>query len=58
MVLKIDNKEKEALKHALETIDDELKTERLKSDDRELRECLREDQYLLERILQKVTAMN
>ncbi|MDA8241714.1 MAG: hypothetical protein M0Z67_15285 [Nitrospiraceae bacterium] len=58
MVLELDNKEKEALMHALESIDNQLKDERLRTDDRELRECLREDQYLLERILQKVTAMN
>ncbi len=58
MVLELDNKEKEALMHALESIDNQLKDERLRTDERELRECLREDQYLLERILQKVTAMN
>ncbi len=56
MVLELDNKEKEALMHAIEVADDQLKTERLKTDDRELRECLREDQYLLERILQKIAA--
>lgn len=56
MVLELDINEKEALRRALEAIDDQLKGERLKTDDRELRECLREDQYLLERILQKVAA--
>lgn len=58
MVLELDIKEKEALRHALKSMDDQLKDERLRTDDREMRECLREDQYLLERILQKVTAMN
>jgi hypothetical protein len=58
MVLELDNKEKEALKHALEAIDNQLKDERLKTDDRVLRECLREDQYLLDRILQKVSGKN
>jgi hypothetical protein len=56
MVLELDNNEKEALMHALETAEDQLKTERMKTDDRELRECLREDQYLLTRILQKMAA--
>jgi hypothetical protein len=58
MVLELDNKEKEALKNALEVIDGQLKDERVKTDDRELRDCLREDQYLLERILRKVSSTN
>ena len=58
MVLELDNKEKEALRQALKSMDDQLKDERLRTDDREMRECLREDQYLLGRILRKVADMN
>lgn len=58
MVLELDNKEKEVLKQALKSMDDQLKDERLRTDDREMRECLREDQYLLGRILRKVADMN
>jgi hypothetical protein len=58
MKLELDYKEKEALKHALEVLDSQLKDERAKTDDRKMRECLREDQYLLERILHKVAATN
>ncbi len=58
MVLELDNKEKEALRQALKSMDEQLKDERLRTDDREMRECLREDQYLLGRILRKVADMN
>ena len=58
MVLELDNKEKEVLRQALKSMDDQLKDERLRTDDREMRECLREDQYLLGRILRKVADMN
>ena len=58
MVLELDNKEKEALRQALKSMDDQLKDERLRTDDREMRECLREDQYLLGRILRKVADLN
>ena len=54
MVLELNKKELEALRHDLEVLDSQLKDERVKTDDREMRECLREDQYLLERILTKV----
>jgi hypothetical protein len=58
MVLELDNKERDALKHALEVLDGQLKNERVRTDDREMKECLREDQYLLERILQKMAGKN
>ena len=54
MVLELDEKEKETVKHALEVLEEELKTVRLKTDKRELRAAIHDDEYMIERILRKV----
>lgn len=54
MVLELDEKEKVTLKHALEVVADELKTERLKTDDREVRASIHEEEETVQMILKKV----
>ena len=54
MVLELDEKEKETVKRALVTLEDELKTVRMKTDKREVRSALHDDEYMIERILKKV----
>lgn len=50
----MDEKEKETVKHALEVLEEELKTVRLKTDKGELRAAIHDDEYMIERILRKV----
>lgn len=52
--LELDEQEKLELKHALEVFEDELRTERVRSDDREVKASIREEEEIIGRILRKV----
>ena len=54
MVLEIDENERETLRHALEVLEEELKVERLKTDKREFRAALHDEEDSVRRILRKV----
>ena len=54
MVLELDEKEKETLRHALEVLEEELKSERLKTDKREQRAAIYDEEYVVKKILNKV----
>jgi len=54
MVLEIDEKEKETLRHALKVLEEELKVERLKINRREFRAALHDEEDSVKRILRKV----
>lgn len=54
MVLELDDIEKMALKHALEVAENELKTERVKTDSREVKASIRDEEAVIDRILRKV----
>jgi len=54
MVLELDEKEKETLRYALEVLEEELKSERLKTDKRELRAAIHDEEYVVKKILEKV----
>jgi hypothetical protein len=54
MVLDLDEKEQETLKHVLESYEKELKGEIGKTDDRELRAVLHGEDEVLTRLLKKV----
>ncbi|HXX80107.1 MAG TPA: hypothetical protein VEI46_01040 [Thermodesulfovibrionales bacterium] len=54
MVLEIDEKDREILRHALEVLEEELKAERLKTDKREFRAALHDEEDSIKRILRKV----
>ncbi len=55
MVLELDEKEKEVVRFALESFEDELKDERLKTDKKLMREALRHEEDLLKRVLERVS---
>jgi len=54
MVLEIDEKERETLRHALEVLEEELKVERLKTGKREFRAAIHDEEDSVKRILKKV----
>ena len=54
MVVDLDEKEKEIVKHALEVLEDELKTERLKTDKRDWRASIHDEEEMIHRVLKKV----
>ncbi len=54
MVLELDQKERETVKHALEVLEEELKGERERSNKREWRAALRDEEDSVKRILKKV----
>jgi hypothetical protein len=54
MILELDEKEKETLRHALEVLEEELKVERLRTDKRDFRAALRDEEDSVKRILRKV----
>lgn len=54
MVLELDEREKEMLKHALEVLEEELKSERVKTDKRVWRAALHDEEYVVKKILKKV----
>ena len=54
MILEIDEKERETLRHALEVLEEELRVERSGSDTRELRAALHDEADSVKRILRKV----
>lgn len=54
MVLELDNVEQMALKHALEALENELKTERVKTDSREVRAAIRDEEAVIDKLLRKV----
>jgi len=55
MVLDLDEKEREIVRHALEILEEELKSERVRTDRREWRAALHEDEDAIKRILEKVS---
>ncbi len=54
MVLELDEKEKEILKRALEIFDEELRGEIVKTDKREWRSALHDEEVVVKKILEKV----
>lgn len=54
MVLELNEKEKETLKHALKVLDGELKTERVGTDRKDWKAEFREEEHLVEELLRKV----
>jgi hypothetical protein len=54
MVLELDATEKEIVKHALEVLEEELRTERDRTDKRELKAAIHDEEYAVRRILRKV----
>lgn len=55
MVLELTEKEKQILKVALESFEDDLRSERLKTDRREWRYALRGEEDVIKKILEKVS---
>jgi hypothetical protein len=55
MVPALDEKEKETLRHALGVLEEDLKSERVKTDKREWRAALHDEEYVVKKILKKVT---
>jgi hypothetical protein len=54
MVLEIDEKGRETLRHALEVLEEELRVERLKTVKREFRAALHDEEDSVKRILRKL----
>ncbi len=54
MILEIDEKEREMLKYALEFLEEEIKSERMKTDKRVYRAALNDEEDSIKRILKKV----
>jgi len=54
MVLEIDEKERETLRHALQILEETLKSERARTAKQELRAALRDEEDSVKRILRKV----
>ena len=54
MVLELNEKEKETLRHALTVLDGELKTERVGTDRKDWKAEFREEEHLVEALLRKV----
>ena len=54
MVLELDEKEREVLRHVLESMVGELQTERAKTDDREVKTAIHDEEDSVRRILKKV----
>lgn len=55
MVLELDKREKEVLKRALETFEDELRDEIVKTDNRQWRSALHDEETIVKKILEKVS---
>ncbi len=53
MVLEIDEREREILRHALEVYEDELKNEKAKTDNRTWKAALRDEEKVIDTILRK-----
>ncbi|MDA8079267.1 MAG: hypothetical protein M0Z79_10070 [Nitrospiraceae bacterium] len=53
MVLEINEKEREILRHALEVYEEELKNERVRTDNRKWKTALRDEQEVIDNILKK-----
>lgn len=56
MVLELTEKEREILKIALESFEDDIRGERLKTDKSDWRYALRREEAVIKRILEKVAA--
>ncbi len=54
MILEIDEKEREMLKYALEFLEEEIRSERMKTDKRVYRAALNDEEDSIKRILKKV----
>lgn len=54
MVIELDVKEKKIVKHALEVLEEELRAERAKTDKRELKAAIHDEEYAVRKILRKV----
>jgi len=54
-VLEMNEAEKEMLKRALESFEGELRNEIVRTDDRELKAILHEDETVIKKILEKVS---
>jgi hypothetical protein len=54
MVLELDENERGTVRHALETLEDELRTIRLRTDRREVRAALHDEEDSIKRLLKKV----
>ena len=55
VVLEMNEAEKEMLKRALESFEGELRNEIVRTDDRELKALLHEDEDVVKKILEKVS---
>ncbi|MBI5740672.1 MAG: hypothetical protein HZA16_08115 [Nitrospirae bacterium] len=55
VVLEMNEAEKEMLKRALESFEGELRNEIVRTDDRELKKLLHEDEDVIKKILDKVS---
>jgi len=55
MVLELNDREEEILKRALNTFEEELRTVIGKTDKRELRDNLRDEEIVLKKIMDKIT---
>jgi len=54
MVLELNEKERETLRHALKVLDGDLKTERVKTDRKDWKAEFREEEHIVEELLRKV----
>jgi hypothetical protein len=54
MVLELDTQERQIVKYALEVLEEELRTERAKTDKMELKAAIHDEEYAVRRILKKV----
>ncbi len=55
MVLELDDKEKEILKRALESFEEELRGEIVKTDKRKWKAALHDDEIIIKKILERVS---
>ncbi|MBI4848830.1 MAG: hypothetical protein HY808_09690 [Nitrospirae bacterium] len=55
MVFELTDIEKEMLKRALESFEEEVRYERVRTDDRELKAILHNDEDIIKKILEKVS---
>ncbi len=56
MILELTEKEREILRIALESFEDDIKGERMRTDKKEWRYALRGEEDVIKRILEKVSA--
>jgi hypothetical protein len=55
MVLELNDKEQEILKRALDSFEGELRTEIGKTDKRDFKEALLDDEVVIKKIIEKIT---